>query len=68
MPVFCRHALGLEGQDIYRPRGDPPMGALLALEAGTGIPVERLQEMAVTRVLSFFKGGFSRLSKFSSAL
>jgi hypothetical protein len=46
MPVFCRHALGIERQDMWRLHTtDLPVDALLRIAAGTGIPVEQLQTM-----------------------
>jgi len=53
MAVFCRHALGVERQEMCRlDSTDPPIAALFAIEAGSGIPIEQLQDMTHARVFA----------------
>jgi TniQ len=49
-PVFCRHALGLTHQEIGLLRSNPPEEVLSKLETGTGVPLQRLQDMTTIKV------------------
>jgi hypothetical protein len=46
-PAFCRQALGLTRPEIALLRDNPPEQALRRLEAGTGVPLQQLQNMLV---------------------
>jgi hypothetical protein len=53
MSSFCRQALGLDREHTRRLlTDDPPISALLKLEAGTAIPMEQLRSMSVDSVVA----------------
>lgn len=45
--TFCRQALGLTPPEIALLRDNPPEQALRKLEAGTGVPLQQLQNMSI---------------------
>jgi hypothetical protein len=45
--TFCCQALGLKPQEIALLRDNPPEQALRKLEAGTGVPLQQLQDMTI---------------------
>lgn len=49
--AFCRQALGLRPPEIALLRDNPPEQVLRRLEAGTGVPLQQLQNMSIHTLL-----------------
>lgn len=56
--IFSKHALGIPPDQVYKLTNDPTEDVLARLEAGTGIPVERLREMTYAKIWNWLIGEF----------
>jgi hypothetical protein len=58
--TFCCQALGLTPPEIALLRDNPPEQALRRLEAGTGVPLQQLQNMSIHTLFQRITEGLER--------